>query len=126
MIDLPFARHEQKDFVDFWMQYADEATITSLYDWPWSGQTEAFMAPCPKIKNEMFFLSDGRAVLCCWDAFARGVIGDIKNRTVEEIWLGNPNQQYRERLARGERDKIFLCSRCDAFKAYDFSKWTGY
>jgi hypothetical protein len=29
-------------------------------------------------------------------------------------------------LDKGERDKIHLCSRCDAFKGYDFSKWTGY
>lgn len=126
MIDLDFARHEQKEFLEFWGHHADEATITTLYDWPWSGQIEPFRAPCPKIRQEMFFLSDGRAVLCCWDAFARGIIGDIKVNTVREIWLGNPNQLYREFLGRGERDRIHLCSRCDAFKNYDFSKWTGY
>jgi len=126
MIDLEITRSEQQEFLNFWRQYADEATITPLYDWPWSGQTECFRAPCPKIKNEMFFMVDGRAVLCCWDAFARGIIGDINNRTVEEIWLGNPNQQFRNLLEKGERDKILLCSRCDAFKKYDFSNWPGY
>jgi hypothetical protein len=126
MIDLDITRSEQKDFVDFWSQHADEATITQLYNWPWSGQTDCLRAPCPKIKSEMFFMVDGRAVLCCWDAFGRGVVGDVSTQSVEEIWLGNPNQQYRELLDRGERDKIHLCSRCDAFKGYDFSKWTGY
>ncbi|HEX2394182.1 MAG TPA: radical SAM protein [Bacteroidales bacterium] len=126
MIDLDITRNEQQDFVDFWRQHADEATITQLYDWPWSGQTECFRRPCPKIKNEMFFMVDGRAVLCCWDAFARGIIGDINNKTVEEIWLGNPNQQFRSFLEKGERDKILLCSRCDAFKNYNFSNWAGY
>src|SRR5512145_1574742 len=126
MIDLDITRNEQEAFVAFWKQHADEATITQLYDWPWSGQTDCIKAPCPKIKNEMFFMRDGRAVLCCWDAFARGVVGDVTRQTVEEIWLGNPNQQYREMLNRGERNKIHLCSRCDAFKNYDFSKWTGY
>jgi radical SAM protein with 4Fe4S-binding SPASM domain len=74
----------------------------------------------------MFFMVDGRAVLCCWDAFGRGVVGDVNNETVEEIWRGNTNQKYRMLLNAGERDQIHLCSRCDAFKKYDFSKWTGY
>jgi hypothetical protein len=126
MIDLDITRNEQQDFVSFWKQHADEATITQLYAWPWSGQTDCLRAPCPKIKSEMFFMVDGRAVLCCWDAFGRGVVGDVNKQTVEEIWLGNPNQQYRDLLNKGERDKIHLCSRCDAFKGYDFSKWTGY
>jgi len=126
MIDLDITRNEQQDFLSFWRQHADEATITQLYDWPWSGQTDCHRAPCPKIKNEMFFMVDGRAVLCCWDAFGRGIIGDINNRTVEEIWLGNPNQQFRQLLDKGERDKILLCSRCDAFKKFDFSNWSGY
>lgn len=126
MIDMDLTRAEQNDFISFWKKYADEASITQLYDWPWSGQTGCFPAPCPKIKSEMFFMVDGQAVLCCWDAFARGIIGDVKKQTVEEIWLGNPNQQYRSWLDKGERHKIHLCSRCDAFKGYDFSKWTGY
>jgi hypothetical protein len=126
MSDLDITRNEEKDFVDFWKQHADEATITPLYNWPWSGQTDCFRAPCPKIKSEMFFMSDGRAVLCCWDAFGRGVIGDVTQQSVEEIWLGNPNQQYRQLLDKGERHKIHLCSRCDAYMHYDFSKWSGY
>ena len=69
---------------------------------------------------------DGRAVLCCWDAFARAVVGDVKEKTVEEIWLGETNQKYRQYLDNGEREKIELCSRCDAYKGYDFSTWTGY
>lgn len=126
MIDLEITKDEQEQFVSFWKQYADEATITQLYDWPWSGQSSCFRAPCPKIKDEMFFMVDGRSVLCCWDAFGRGVTGDINKQTVEEIWLGNLNQRYRDLLNNGERDKIHLCSKCDAFKKYDFSNWKGY
>lgn len=126
MINMDFNRHEHEDFVNFWSQYANKATITSYYDWPWTGQTEPFNAPCPKIKEEMFFIADGRAVLCCWDAFARQVIGDVHDQTVEEIWLGEKNQKCRSLLNKGEREKIHLCSRCDAYKGYDFSNWEGY
>jgi hypothetical protein len=126
MIGLDDNKHEQKNFLDYWNEYADKATITALYNWPWMGQTEPFRAPCPKIKQEMFFVVDGRATLCCWDFQERGVIGDINSQTVEEIWLGAVNQQYRSMLSEGRRDEIVLCSRCDAYKTYDFSQWTGY
>ena len=126
MIDLEINKHEQQDFLNFWNKQADKAIVTPLYDWPWTGQTEPFRAPCPKIRTDMFFMTDGRAVLCCWDAFARAVVGDIKENTVEEIWLGELNQKYRAYLAKGEREEIVLCSRCDAYKGYDFSSWEGY
>ena len=119
-------KHEQQDFVDYWNKYADKAVLTMLYSWPWTGQTEPFRAPCPKIVDEMFFIVDGRATLCCWDFQERGVIGDVKTHTVEEIWLGAVNQNYRGLLNEGKRDDILLCSRCDAYKSYDFSQWKGY
>jgi len=126
MIDLECNRHEQKDYVEYWSQFANSATVTELYEWPWSGQTEPHRKPCPKIRYEMFFMVDGQATICCWDAFGKSLIGDVKLNTVEEIWLGETNQRYREYLNKGERDNIVLCSRCDAYKKFDFSNWEGY
>ena len=126
MIDLECNKHEQKSYVEYWSKYADAATVTELYEWPWSGQTEPYRMPCPKVKYEMFFMVDGQATICCWDAFGKSLIGDVKLNTVEEIWIGETNQQYREFLNKGEREKIVLCSRCDAYKKFDFSNWMGY
>ncbi len=126
IIDLDENRHEHKDFVEYWSKFVNKATVTPLYDWPWTGQNEPHRAPCLKISDEMFFMTDGNATLCCWDAFGRGIVGNVTQNTVEEIWLGETNQKYREYLSRGERDKILLCSKCDAYKNYDFSNWAGY
>jgi radical SAM protein with 4Fe4S-binding SPASM domain len=126
MVGLDLNKHEQQDYLNYWNKHADIATITPLYSWPWTGQTEPYNAPCPKIVDEMFFIVDGRAVLCCWDFHERGVVGDIKEQSVEEIWLGGQNQEFRSILDTGQRDKIELCSRCDAYKNYDFSGWKSY
>ena len=126
MIDMKENKHEQEDFVSYWKNYADEATITELYNWPWMGQTEPARVPCLKIVDEMFFIVDGRATLCCWDFQEKAVVGDIRERTVEEIWLGAVNQNYRDLLQEGKRDDIDLCSRCDTYKNHDFSDWKGY
>ncbi len=126
MIDIEFNKHEQEQFVTYWNKYADQATITELYTWPWMGQTESVNLPCPKVVDEMFFIVDGRAVLCCWDFQERGIIGDIKEQTIDEIWSGSVIQRYKQLLNEGKRDEIVLCSRCDAYKNYDFSNWKGY
>ncbi len=126
IIDLDENRHEHADFVKYWSQYVNKATVTPLYAWPWTGQTEPHLAPCMKVRDEMFFMTDGNATLCCWDAFGRGIVGNVTKNTVEEIWLGETNQKYRDILSKGEREQILLCSKCDAYKNYDFTNWPGY
>jgi pyruvate-formate lyase-activating enzyme len=116
MIDLDFNRHEQQEFLKFWNDLGAEAKVVPFYTWPWSGQTSYVPAPCPKIQREMFFVVDGRAVLCCWDSQARAVIGDIRQNSLHEIWTGELIQKYRKLLSEGRRGEIFLCSRCDGFK----------
>jgi sulfatase maturation enzyme AslB (radical SAM superfamily) len=126
MIDMDVNRHEQQPFLDYWVPKVDFAQIVPLYHWPWNGQERPLQKPCPKIREEMFFYSNGQATLCCWDNYERGVIGDIHDNTVEEIWIGETNQKYRQLLNKGRREEILLCSKCDAFKEYDFSQWPGY
>jgi hypothetical protein len=74
----------------------------------------------------MFFYVDGTATLCCWDATGREIIGDVNNESVLDIWNGAKMKKCRDLLDAGQRDKIELCSRCDAYKGFDFSQWEGF
>ncbi len=116
MIDMESSRHEQRDFLEYWSPRADRALIVPLYHWPWDDGVEMVRKPCVKMREEMFFYTDGRAVLCCWDIAARAVIGDVTKESVLEIWNGAPRRAFAEFLSRGERDRILLCSRCDAYR----------
>lgn len=126
MIDMDVNKFEQKDFLEYWGQSTDKSVIVPLYRWPWTGQEKPVLKPCPKIREEMFFTTDGTAVLCCWDNLKKGVIGNINKSTVSEIWNGQLNQKYRSLLNKGRRDEILLCSKCDGYDRYDFSDWKGY
>lgn len=115
MIDMESNRLEQRDYIEYWSARVDRALIVPLYNWPWTEGVEMVRRPCIKMREEMFFYTDGRAVLCCWDIAGRAVIGNVNESSVLEIWNGEPRRTYAEYLARGERDKILLCSRCDAY-----------
>jgi pyruvate-formate lyase-activating enzyme len=120
MIDMPENKHEHAEYLEYWGARADEAVIVPLYQWPWSGQTGPVLKPCLKILDEMFFFTDGTAPLCCWDDAGRARVGDVKKKSVLEIWNGPEMQAMRTLLNRGRRDLISLCSRCDAYKDIRF------
>lgn len=120
MIDMDINKHEQHDFLEYWNGRADRALIVPIYNWPWDEGVEMVRKPCLKMREEMFFYSDGRAVLCCWDIAGRGVIGNVTKESVIDIWNGETRNRFAEYLSRGERDKINLCSRCDAYKERHF------
>jgi len=120
MIDMESTKHEQRAFIDYWSARADRALIVPLYHWPWDEGVEMVRKPCIKMREEMFFYTDGRAVLCCWDIAGRAVIGDVTKESVLEIWNGAARRRCASFLSRGERDKILLCSRCDAYRDRHF------
>ncbi len=122
MIGFPNTEEEQKAFKDKWSKFATSVLITDLYRYPWEGQTEPLLKPCLKIRKEMFFYVDGRATLCCWDTNERCIIGDIKKEKAMDIWNGEVLKDLRKKLDQGERDKVLLCSRCDAYKNVDFEQ----
>jgi hypothetical protein len=120
MIDMPHNKHEHQDFIDFWSRTGASTVITELYNWPWDPGVTAVALPCKKVLNEMFFYVNGKATLCCWDSHERGVIGDVNQDSVLDIWNGEVNRRFRESLSQGRRAEILLCSRCDAYKNHQF------
>ena len=125
MIEVPENRHEIADYRAFWEPRCSEVVVTQLYSWPWTGQTAADVVrkPCLKVLDEMFVYANGNVTICCWDVHERAVIGNVHEQTVEEIWTGYAANHLRALLDDGRRDLIHLCSRCDAYSGYDFSRF---
>ena len=125
MIEVPENRHEIEAYRDFWGPKCSEVLVTQLYQWPWTGQQrqDVVMKPCLKVLDEMFFYTNGLATICCWDVHERAVIGNVTEQSVMEIWEGYAANCLRDLLDDGRRDLISLCSRCNAYKGYDFDKF---
>ena len=121
MIKFPGTEEEQKEFYAYCKARNPSSIVfTDLYRYPWEGQTESLNLPCVKILDEMFFYVDGRATLCCWDSKERQIVGDVTQEHVLEIWNGETLHHCRNLLDKGHRHEISLCSRCDAYKDFDF------
>jgi MoaA/NifB/PqqE/SkfB family radical SAM enzyme len=125
IIEVPENRHEIADYRAFWEPRCTEVVVTGLYRWPWTGQRreDVMRKPCLKILDEMFFYSNGNATICCWDVHERAVIGNVRERPVLDIWRSYAANQLRALLDDGRRDLIHLCSRCDAYRDFDFDRF---
>jgi MoaA/NifB/PqqE/SkfB family radical SAM enzyme len=125
MIEVPENKHEIEAYREFWGPKCSEVLVTQLYQWPWTGQLrdDVVRKPCLKVLDEMFFYSNGNATICCWDVHERAVIGNVLEQSVQEIWESYAAGCIRATLNDGRRDLIHLCSRCNAYKDYDFSRF---
>jgi len=125
MIEVPENQHEVQAYRDFWQPKCTEVLITQLYQWPWTGQQrhDVVLKPCLKVLDELFFYSNGNATVCCWDVHERAVVGNVLEQSVMEIWESYAANCLRDLLDDGRRDLIHLCSRCNAYQDYDFSKF---
>ena len=116
MIRFPGTEAEQVQYKTFWEGQGASVVFTDLYRYPWEGQTNSIQRSCKKILREMFIYVNGRVTLCCWDTSERAIVGDINHEQVLSVWNGEKIRHFRKLLAEGLREKIPLCSRCDAYK----------
>jgi MoaA/NifB/PqqE/SkfB family radical SAM enzyme len=125
MIEVPENRHEVEAYKDYWGPRCSEVLITTMYQWPWTGQKreDVVLKPCLKILDEMFFYTNGNATICCWDVHERAVVGNVNEQSVGEIWESYAMRCMRAALDDGRRDLLNLCSRCNAYQDYDFSRF---
>lgn len=115
MINIPEYGHEQQQFLDYWNSLRPGcAEITKLYEHPWSGQTESIKDSCTKCQEEAFVYVDGSVHPCPWDFGGRGILGNINNESIVDIWKSYKAKKFRERLLKGNRNYYSLCSRCSA------------
>jgi radical SAM protein with 4Fe4S-binding SPASM domain len=66
---------------------------------------------CWKMWHSCVVTWDGKVVPCCFDKDAHFVLGDLTKNTFEEIWKGEPYNQFRSTLLRS-RSEIEICKNC--------------
>lgn len=66
---------------------------------------------CWKLWHSCVITWDGMVVPCCFDKDATYRLGDLKDKSFQEIWKGKTYQNFRKQLLKG-RDTIDICTNC--------------
>jgi radical SAM protein with 4Fe4S-binding SPASM domain len=82
--------------------------------------------PCQRLWSSLNVHFDGSVVPCCIDYNDENVLGNAATHSLEEIWLGNKFQQFRQLHIQGKWNEIPMCRECRVHE-YNFSSdWVSY
>jgi len=68
---------------------------------------------------------NGDVSICC-DDYARGaLLGNVKEKTIQEMWTGEKINHYRKLHLNGKYDEMPICGDCDVWNIYSdlFFNW---
>ncbi len=72
--------------------------------------------PCPHLFERLLVDSRGRVILCAFDIKGRTNLGNIHDKTISQIWLGEDFSFYRDKHLKSEGDGIEMCHNCPDWK----------
>jgi len=135
IIHTPDTEDEIKPFVNKWKCVADFIELGEYHTWDGTlDSSNQFNLdnlskginryPCTFLWYNPVILWDGRVTPCCVDYQGKGIIGDIKEGSLAEIWQGDRLQRIREAHLENKYDSIPLCSNCQFWKCeVNIEKW---
>jgi len=135
IIKAPDTQNEIKPFIHKWKGIADFIEIGEYHNWDGTlNDSNQFSPnklfngikryPCTFLWYNPVILWDGRVTTCCVDYQGKGIIGDLKENTLAEIWQGNILQKLRRAHLEGRYDAVPLCNKCDFWRCeVNIEKW---
>ncbi len=135
IIQTPDTQNEIKPFIHKWKGIADFVEIGEYHNWDGtvknSNQSNLNKLsnginryPCTFLWYNPVILWDGRVTTCCVDYQGKGVVGDIKENSLAEIWQGERLQKIRNAHLENNYDRFPLCSNCKFWKCeVNIEKW---
>lgn len=100
-------------------QLLDSVEYRRLHDW--GGQVdigekqEVNKKGCEMLMNQMVILPNGDVSVCCNDLNSEGVVGNILNESLYDVYKGQERLRYVQLLHEGRKDELDLCKNCVSF-----------
>ncbi|MCF6237888.1 MAG: SPASM domain-containing protein [Candidatus Marinimicrobia bacterium] len=124
LINMPMTESEVDAFRHRWEGKVDLIRIKPPRNWDGSSvrineimnltDTRSPGNPCYWLWSSMVILWDGRVVPCCMDYDAKHVLGNIKEKSLEQIFNDEPMQALRQLHVEGRVSESALCRGCSA------------
>ena len=75
--------------------------------------------PCPWLFSSLMVLQDGTVAMCGADWDARAPLGNVRERSLAEIWQGEELARRRRAHLEGRFDAVPICGGCDDWRLAD-------
>jgi radical SAM protein with 4Fe4S-binding SPASM domain len=118
---LPLKKHwmhpEFKEIIDL----MDHFEFRRLHDWGGevaleeSSTKRINQTGCMLLMHQMVVLPNGDVTVCCNDLNAKGVIGNLNNTSIFDVYASDSRGVYLEKLNAGKKHELELCKNCEAF-----------
>jgi radical SAM protein with 4Fe4S-binding SPASM domain len=83
----------------------DEDSIPNL-------RTHYRLLPCAYLMQRLSIFWDGKVTACCMDYMNKFQLGNLNENTIQEIWLSEKMQLFRDKQLSGERKDMPICKHC--------------
>ncbi|MCD6309896.1 MAG: SPASM domain-containing protein [Candidatus Eremiobacteraeota bacterium] len=98
---------------------AEEVRVWKYHNWSESSMDNRELLPgtgkhfpCEYPYNIMAVLWEGQVVPCCLDYDGKYIIGDVREKSLLEIWNDLPLRELRKKLSQRRENEIELCRNC--------------
>jgi radical SAM protein with 4Fe4S-binding SPASM domain len=113
---IPENEHELKPFLDYWSKVVDHAidggkAVEAFVDQklPKKPKTKT----CHQLWERMAIYWNGDVAICGNDVNGDQVVGNLRDHSIREIWLGDKMTWIKKIHKEGQLQKISLCEFCD-------------
>ena len=113
------AQDEVEAFEEYWGQYVDEVLVRGLNtDLGIVNATETFFRddidrwPCPQFWKRVTINQHGDVRFCVEDWRNQGLVGNIMEQSIAEMWQSDLYAKFRELHATGRWGDIKMCRKC--------------
>jgi MoaA/NifB/PqqE/SkfB family radical SAM enzyme len=90
-----------------------------------SHQMQYFSA-CTRLFKQMYIMFNGDVVLCCTDYTRKHVLGNVRERTLYEVWNGEEAVSARRRFLEGRFQELPLCGECRIDQEVEVAEEVGF
>lgn len=123
MIDMKQTHEELSAFIDYWRVRVNRVRVATYqspdgkpHDKNRVQHKPDSIFPCPQLWQRLVIAWDGTAYPCIGDNACRMPLGNIKDKSLHDIWHGETLTRLREMHRNYEADNIEMCLRCDLNK----------
>ncbi len=112
------ALDEVEAFQEYWGQRVDEVIVRGLNtDLGIVKVSETYFRditrwPCPQFWKRVTINQNGDIRFCVEDWFNRGVVANIRDRSIQEVWTSPVYERFRELHRTGRWNEMKLCKPC--------------